>query len=64
MNKAKVEQKAEAGEGLTVAEIKVYQKTVKPEKQVYGSTERLRNSISKIKESTGRLQIFPNICTA
>ena len=36
MNKAKVMRKAEAGEGLTVAEIKVYQKTVKPEKQVYG----------------------------
>lgn len=36
MNKAKVVQKAEAGEGLTVAEIKVYQKTVKPAKQVYG----------------------------
>ena len=36
MNKAKVVQKAEAGEGLTVAEIKVYQKAVKPEKQVYG----------------------------
>ena len=36
MNKAKVVQKAEAGEGLTVAEIKVYQKTIKPEKQVYG----------------------------
>ena len=36
MNKAKVVQKAEAGEGLTVAEIKFYQKTVKPEKQVYG----------------------------
>ena len=36
MNKAKVVQKAEAGEGLTVVEIKVYQKTVKPEKQVYG----------------------------
>ena len=34
MNKAKVMRKAEAGEGLTVAEIKVYQKTVKPEKQV------------------------------
>ncbi len=31
MNKVKVVQKAEAGEGLTVAEIKVYQKTVKPE---------------------------------
>ena len=36
MNKAKVVQKAEAGEGLTVAEIKVYQKDVKPEKHVYG----------------------------
>ena len=36
MNKAKVMQKAEAGEGLTVAEIKVYQKAVKPEKHVYG----------------------------
>ena len=36
MNKAKVVQKAEAGEGLTVAEIKVYQKAVKPEKQIYG----------------------------
>ena len=36
MNKVKVVQKAEAGGGLTVAEIKVYQKTVKPEKQVYG----------------------------
>ena len=32
MNKAKVMRKAEAGEGLTVAEIKVYQKAVKPEK--------------------------------
>ena len=37
MNKAKVVQKAEAGEGLTVAEIKVYQKAVKPETQVYGN---------------------------
>ena len=36
MNKAKVMRKAEAGEGLTVAEIKVYQKAVKPEKHVYG----------------------------
>ena len=36
MNKAKVMRKAEAGDGLTVAEIKVYQKTVKPEKRVYG----------------------------
>ena len=36
MNKAKVMRKAEAGEGLTVAEIKVYQKEVKLRKQVYG----------------------------
>ena len=36
MDKAKVMRKAEAGEGLTVAEIKVYQKAVKPEKHVYG----------------------------
>ena len=36
MNKAKVIRKAEEGEGLTVAEIRVYQKAVKPEKQVYG----------------------------
>ena len=36
MNKAKVMRKAEAGEGLTVAEIKVYQKEVKPKKHVYG----------------------------
>ena len=36
MNKAKVVQKAEAGEGLTVAEIKVYQKVVKPKRHVYG----------------------------
>ena len=36
MNKAKVMRKAEAGEGLTVAEIRVYQKTVKPERHVYG----------------------------
>ena len=36
MNKAKAMRKAEAGEGLTVAEIKVYQKAVKPVKHVYG----------------------------
>ena len=36
MNKAKIMRKAEAGEGLTVAEIKVYQKAVKHEKHVYG----------------------------
>lgn len=36
MNKAKVVQKAEAGEGLNVAEIKVYQKAVKPARHVYG----------------------------
>lgn len=36
MNKARIMQKAENGEGLTVAEIKVFQKTVKPGKHVYG----------------------------
>ena len=36
MNKAKVMRKVEAGEGLTVAEIKVYKKAVKPKKHVYG----------------------------
>ena len=36
MNRAKIMRKAEAGEGLTVAEIKVYQKAVKPQKHVYG----------------------------
>ncbi len=36
MNKAKVMRKSEAGEGLTVAEIKVYEKAVKPVKHVYG----------------------------
>lgn len=36
MNKAKIMRKAESGEGLTVAEIMVYQKTVKPERHVYG----------------------------
>ena len=36
MNKAKIILKVEAGEGLTVAEIKVYQKAVKPERHVYG----------------------------
>ena len=36
MNRAKIMRKAEAGEGLTVAEIKVYQKAVKPERHVYG----------------------------
>lgn len=36
MNKAKVVQNAQVGEGLTIAEIKVYQKAVKPERHVYG----------------------------
>ena len=36
MNKAKIMRKAEAGEGLTVAEIEVYQKAVKPKRHVYG----------------------------
>ena len=64
MNKAKVVQKAEAGEGLTVAEIKVYQKAVKPEKHVYGKYGTLAKQYLEDKESIGRLQIFPNICTA
>ena len=36
MNISKVMRKAEAGEGMTVAEIKVYQKAVRPQKHVYG----------------------------
>ena len=36
MNAQEVLRKAEAGEGLTVAEVKLYQKLVKPEKHVYG----------------------------
>ncbi len=36
MNKAEVMKKAERGEGLTVAEIKVYQQEVKPIKHTYG----------------------------
>ena len=36
MNRAEILRKAEANEGLTVKEIKIYQKTVKPEKHVYG----------------------------
>ena len=64
MNKAKVMRKVEAGEGLTVAEIKVYQKVLNLQGTFTASTERLQNSILKIKESIGRLRIFPNICTA
>ena len=36
MDRAEILRKAEANEGLTVKEIKIYQKTVKPEKHVYG----------------------------
>ena len=36
MNKDEVLRKAEAGEGLTVEEIKLYQSIVKPVKHVYG----------------------------
>ena len=36
MNRAEILRKAEANEGLTVKEIKSYQKPVKPEKHVYG----------------------------
>ena len=36
MNRAEILRKAEANEGLTVKEIKIDQKNVKPEKHVYG----------------------------
>ena len=36
MNKQEILRKAEANEEMTVAEIKAYQKMVKPEKHVYG----------------------------
>ncbi len=36
MNKQEILRKAEANEGMTVAEIKAYRKMVKPEKQLYG----------------------------
>lgn len=36
MNKQNIIAKAERGEGLTVEEIKIYQRAVKPEKHVYG----------------------------
>ncbi|MGN1103736.1 MAG: TnpV protein [Candidatus Coproplasma sp.] len=36
MNKQEILRKAEANEEMTVAEIRAYQKLVKPEKQVYG----------------------------
>lgn len=36
MNKKQVIMKAEAGEGLTVKEIKIYQKTIKPQTHLYG----------------------------
>lgn len=36
MNRAEVLRKAEAGEDLTVQEIKMYQKAVKPQEQKYG----------------------------
>ena len=36
MNVAEIIRKAEANEGLTVEEIKIYEEVVKPKKQVYG----------------------------
>lgn len=36
MNKTEILRKAQSDEGMTVAEIKAYQKTVKPKPQVYG----------------------------
>lgn len=36
MNAQQIIEKANRGEGLTVEEVKIYQQTVKPQKQVYG----------------------------
>ena len=36
MNKEEVLKKVEAGEGLTVEEVIIYQQAVKPQKQIYG----------------------------
>ena len=36
MNKDEVLRKVEAGEGLTVKEVQVYQRLIKPTKRVYG----------------------------
>lgn len=46
MNKKALLEKAERGEGLTVAEIKAYQKLVKPVKHVYGKYGSLAKKIS------------------
>lgn len=64
MKATEVIRKANSGEGLTVEEIKIYNANVKPQKHVYGKYGTLAKSISKIKGSTGRLQISPNIYTA
>lgn len=36
MNEQQIVEKANNGEGLTVEEVKIYQQTVKPQRQVYG----------------------------
>lgn len=55
MKATEVIRKANSGEGLTVEEIRIYNANVKPQKHVYGKYGKLAKSISKIKESTGRL---------
>ena len=64
MNVEAVIKKAESDEGLTVKEIKVYQKAVKPVKHVYGKYGTLAKRYLEIRDSIGRLRIFPNTCTA
>lgn len=64
MNVEAVIKKAESDEGLTVKEIKVYQKAVKPVNTFTGNTALSLNGIWRIKDSIGRLRIFPNTCTA
>ena len=64
MNVEEVIKKAESDEGLTVKEIKVYQKAVKPVKHVYGKYGTLAKRYLEDKGLIGRLQIFPNTCTA
>ncbi len=51
MNAQKVIAKAERGEGLTAAEIKVYQASVKPVKQVYGKYGTLKRKYLEEKGS-------------
>ena len=65
MNAQEIIAKADRGEGLTVEEIRVYRQEVKPVKHTYGKYGTLRAAVFGRKGvSTGRLPIFPNICTA